>query len=204
MSSPLLPRGRGATQAFTLIELLTVIAIIGILSGIAFGVMSGVRNRAAISKARSELITISAALDSYKRQYGDYPQTDAFTAADAPTSVAASDQPSLLFNALAGKLGPKLDPIAGKPMLELGKFSLLKPGDVPQLDNTSSVTNAIVDPWGRAYLYSYRDDRDGRDTTWKNASFLLLSAGPDGKVNLPDDGLINKDHADNVDNVYPN
>jgi prepilin-type N-terminal cleavage/methylation domain-containing protein len=53
------PPGR---RAFTLIELLTVIAIIAILASIAFGVMSGVKKRAAAQRARADLAVLAQAL----------------------------------------------------------------------------------------------------------------------------------------------
>lgn len=206
MSSPLIRGGRGsASAAFTLIELLTVIAIIGILAAITFGVAGGVRERAAISQARSELATLAAALESYKRQYGDFPQTGVQTGTTPPTTASATNLPGYLFNALAGKLGPKRAPIEGRMLVDLARLSLMDstaPG-MPATAGTTSVDNAFVDPWGRPYIYSYRDNGSSPGG-WVNPSFLLFSAGRDGAFEaIPASGIIDRSSGANVDNVYP-
>src|SRR5205807_1520033 len=67
----------------TLIELMTVMAIITLL--VAFGVaaIQGTKQRAAIARAKSELSLLAQALEDYKRHYGDYPQTGAAGQANA-------------------------------------------------------------------------------------------------------------------------
>jgi prepilin-type N-terminal cleavage/methylation domain-containing protein len=211
MSSPLIRGGRhAASAAFTLIELLTVIAIIGVLAAITFGVAKGVQERAAISQARVELATLSASLEGFKRQYGDYPQTGDLTAAgpdNAPAigAIATTNAESALFNALAGKLGPRLDALSGgKVFLELAKFSL-ETTNLPVLSNSTEVANAFLDPWGRRYLYIYK----GRAApgTWKAASYVLYSTGPDGRpgISISAAGVETiSNAADAADNIYAN
>lgn len=210
MSSPLTHGGRGADKAFTLIELLTVIAIIGILAAITFGIGGAAQQRAAVSKAKTELSTLATALESYKRQYGDYPQTGALTLAEPDTSpaigsIATSHAQSGLFNALAGKFGPKLDPITnGKVFIELAKFTM-ETTNMPVLTNDVDVANAFVDPWGRRYIYVYKDE--GSPSTWKAPSYVLYSAGPDGKRggSIAGNGSESVSNAaEAADNIYAN
>jgi prepilin-type N-terminal cleavage/methylation domain-containing protein len=59
--------------AFTLIELLAVIAIIGVLAGFIIGGLGAVKKRQNISAATAELKYIEDALESYKLKYGSYP-----------------------------------------------------------------------------------------------------------------------------------
>jgi prepilin-type N-terminal cleavage/methylation domain-containing protein len=209
MSFPLIPRGRNALKAFTLIELLTVIAIIGILAAITLSVSKGVRTRALQSRTKAELAVISQALEAYKRQYGDYPQTGAKTAAKPDSLPALGNitdaySQAALFNALMGKLGPKLTPLNGKTFIDLSRFTLERT-ELPDPANTAAVDNGLLDPWGRRYLYVYKNS--GSPADWKSDSYVLFSAGPDGIVKNSDpasNGIVDYADADNLDNIYAN
>lgn len=204
MSSPLIFRARDARRAFTLIELLTVMAIIGILAGITFGVVRGVQERAAISQCRTELAALAQALESYKKQYGDYPQTGASAGNPAATATVTSVE-GYLFNALLGKIGPKLDPIQGKQFTEASKFSL-QTTNSPTPGNSTSVVNAFIDPWGKLYLYYYRKN-DAGVPVWKQSSYILLSAGPEGNLGITVSAagvIAETDNTKAADNLYAN
>jgi general secretion pathway protein G len=58
---------------FTLIELLVVIAIIAILAGLTLSTLGYVNKKGAESRARAEVAALSAAIDSYKLEFGIYP-----------------------------------------------------------------------------------------------------------------------------------
>lgn len=62
-----------ARHGFTLIEVLTVIVIIGILAGVALPVIFGALAKAKEGAVRTEIEGLSQALESYKLKYGDYP-----------------------------------------------------------------------------------------------------------------------------------
>jgi len=62
-----------AFRAFTLIELLVVMAIIAILAGLVLRTAGYVQRKAATSRAEAEIAALSAALESYKADYGTYP-----------------------------------------------------------------------------------------------------------------------------------
>ena len=59
--------------AFTLIELITVIAIICILMGLLFPVIASVRHSGRVSKARTVAATIVNACKNYANDYGNFP-----------------------------------------------------------------------------------------------------------------------------------
>ena len=70
------PSGRAHqfAAAFTLVELLTVVAIIGILAGLSLGAVSGTVRRAKDARCQNNLKQLSTALISYVGSHGQYPQ----------------------------------------------------------------------------------------------------------------------------------
>jgi prepilin-type N-terminal cleavage/methylation domain-containing protein len=206
---------QAGNRAFTLIELLTVIAIIAILAAITFGVVRGVNERAAIGQAKAELASLAQALESYKMQYGDYPRSDGANVANA-TTASTTDGPGVLFNALIGKLGPynvgtsSAATINGRSVVDLSRFSLQSATALPATPSTATlVANAFIDPWGRRYLYYYKT---GTPAQWtKNPGYILLSVGPSvastgvAGITVSVDGTyIVADPANEADNIYAN
>jgi prepilin-type N-terminal cleavage/methylation domain-containing protein len=202
------------SRAFTLIELLTVIAIIAILASITFGVMQGVNERAAINRAKAELASLALSLESYKKQYGDYPRSGAAANVATTETAAATDAPGILFNALTGKLGPynavtnSAASIDGKSFVEISKFSIQDTVALPTVGNTTPMANAFLDPWGRRYLYYYKT---GTPAQWIKPSYILLSVGPSvatsgaPEINVNIDGTYTVETtADAADNIYAN
>ena len=64
---PRRPRG------FTLIELITVVAILGILVTLTVGAVQGIQNYVARSATQEIFVTLDAALQSYYNDWGKYP-----------------------------------------------------------------------------------------------------------------------------------
>jgi prepilin-type N-terminal cleavage/methylation domain-containing protein len=66
---------RSGRRAFTLIEMLVVIAIIGILAGLLLPALSSAKNSAKVSKAKYEMSGIVAAINQYDTTYSRLPIT---------------------------------------------------------------------------------------------------------------------------------
>lgn len=62
-----------SSKGFTLLELLIVVAIIGVISAIAIPNLREALNRARISRAKADLKAISLALEVYRVDYGFVP-----------------------------------------------------------------------------------------------------------------------------------
>ena len=63
-------------RAFTLIELLTVIAVIGVLAALLFPVFGTVKKRSYLNHANAEMAQLETAIDRYKAAYGFYPPSN--------------------------------------------------------------------------------------------------------------------------------
>jgi len=64
---------RPKRHAFTLVEMLTVVIIIGILAGMMLVAFGAARTRARAATIKMEITQLQIALERYKMEYGDYP-----------------------------------------------------------------------------------------------------------------------------------
>ncbi|MEO5958316.1 MAG: prepilin-type N-terminal cleavage/methylation domain-containing protein [Opitutaceae bacterium] len=97
---------RGSVRAaFTLIELLTVIAIIAILAAILIPTASGARTAANKAKTRAQFAQWGAAFEAFKQEYGTYPQFPTAAAQKVVNPTGTSTQVTgnhLFHDVLAG------------------------------------------------------------------------------------------------------
>jgi prepilin-type N-terminal cleavage/methylation domain-containing protein len=188
---------------FTLIELLTVIGVIAILTTLTIGSIRGAKERANIARARADLAALSTALEEFKRLYGDYPQTGEFMQAPATPTGATPALPNgtgpgfnfaqtKLFNCLAGVYGARAfsnsDRINGPNLLppqftdaryingSIDMRTFLVPvSNAPNPPAKPEQNATLLDPWGRRYLYYYKNARTPNQ--WQASSYVLYSAG---------------------------
>ena len=140
---------RQATS-FTLIELLAVIAIIGILSGLVLGGAGAVRQRAARGQAKAEIAAIEAGLARYQMDFGVYPVAAISISGNSyvatPTSYTTAGQ--ALFTNLWG---------ASNYAATTGTKQYLS--TKPAMVYTNTSPNYFSDPWGYAYGYYWSGTR---------------------------------------------
>ena len=65
---------RAKRSGFTLVELLTVIAIIALLSALILGLAGNAQKKAARSKAEAEISQLESFVTDYQMKYGQVPQ----------------------------------------------------------------------------------------------------------------------------------
>jgi len=213
-------------SAFSLIELLTVFGLVALLGGLAIGTVYGARQRANIARACSALATLSAALEEFRRHYGDYPQLGGFPQAAATPSPPGAGPgvgtaQARLYNCLTGVFGPQ--PHSGNAgpggpnFLDGAKIPLdaalsaesSAPRELSDAAPSPREQNAcLLDPWGRRYFYYYKDARvPGR---WQAAGYMLYSTGARlgaGGVEVPPFApttglMLPEASADAADNLY--
>ena len=100
-------RKLGGQKGFTLIELMIVVAIIGILSAIAIPLYANVQGRARLAKAQADVRTLASAVTMYNAHMGALPP-------------ALTDLTNVANNGLGQPAGPfiaavPLPPTGGTP-----------------------------------------------------------------------------------------
>jgi general secretion pathway protein G len=116
---------RRAGAGFTLIELLVVVAIIAILAGLTLSTLGYVNRKGAESRARAEVAALSAAIDSYRLEFGTYPSNQASLYREltgTATGAGAVNTNKVLFEPTPGMV-------------------------------TNMATGPFIDPWGFTYEY---------------------------------------------------
>ncbi len=186
-------------SGFTLLELLVVAAVLAVLAAVTLTAVRGHRQQAALAQARGELAVLAQVLEDYQRLYGDYPRTGAWAQAepiiDPAQPIQGATAQAKLCNALGGLYGPAAlgvnDRRAGRRLLDPVRLTLEIPGALPEISPGAAVpgevANALLDPWGRRYLYFYKAAGQAGATPWKTATYALFSAGPDGRYAVPAD-----------------
>jgi len=128
----IMPRETRRT-AFTLIELLTVMAIITLLIGILTPSLSAARNRATKTAIQAQINAMSVGLESFKSDEDEYPPSNAILMAADPTNPNQ--------DMLDWEVGTPMQPLQGAHLLKdalVGRDSL---GYDPKKTNTNIMYN---------------------------------------------------------------
>jgi general secretion pathway protein G len=170
--------------AFTIVELLVVIALIIVLAGLILSTVGYVQSKGARSRAETEIAAISAALENYKADNGIYPRdttnrtTDNLNAriSGNPTNYQAASL--FLYDSLFGSV------LSGSRMAAPGtkSYFVFKPYMLNPSDQTRNV-QYIRDPFGYSYGYSTAYQRN--PATGYNPTFDLWSTAGNTDNNNP-------------------
>jgi type II secretory pathway pseudopilin PulG len=151
--------------AFTLVEMLTVMAVIIVLTGLVLGVNSGVQFKAAKTRAEGEIASLSAACEAYRAENGGYPRSDVDTdvldpkVAGVPSSYAKASL--VLYSALSGDMD--LNSVPDKDAARYFEFRPEMLGATRvggKIQTVADTVRFIQDPWGSSYGYSTIRARD--------------------------------------------
>jgi prepilin-type N-terminal cleavage/methylation domain-containing protein len=172
---------------FTLVELLTVIAIIAILMGLLFPAIGIAKEQARKAQARTDVVGICAAVKQYYAEYGKYPLDPAVapTTGDALYGDSSATSNHLLFDILRnlnstapGQPNPynprAINFFDGKTASDA---NAPRAGFVPSTSSGSFPAGAFMDPWGSEYRIAVDADYDNQITNLTYVDFITQN-GP--------------------------
>ena len=205
-------RSLETNRGFTLVELLTVIAIIAILMGLLFPAVASVRETAKKNQARNDCVGIVAAVKQYYAEYGKYPpivvESGSGTAGAEEKDLVIGDPACTKAKAVNSALFNTLRAIDREPndkhSLNPRKISFYENKAVADpaapragfLEKGGESTNlgCLFDPWGKQYNIIIDTNYDNvididevyDDTEWKGDGRPRVGVGAFamGKDNL--------------------
>lgn len=187
------------SRGFTLVELLAVVAVIGVLAGLVLGVAKFANQRAGLIRAKAQIAAFEAALEAYKAEVGYYPVSTAIRLSGSGNAELSNSW--FMFRALTQ---PKL--YFKTNNMDVGTGSIVEFGP-NQSQTVTARLPYFQDPWGRPWNY-YRPQPAQQSSlavsnvvgTWpvgpfqassafggqqNPLSFDLFSFGPDGCTYIP-------------------
>ncbi|HEY3899496.1 MAG TPA: prepilin-type N-terminal cleavage/methylation domain-containing protein [Chthoniobacter sp.] len=198
MNSSLRPQPRSASAGFTLVELLTVIAIIAILMGLLFPAINIAREQARKTQAKTDCAQITAAVKAYYSEYGKYPLPTTVTTQGNPqdiifgqsqgSSVGSGFSNQQLFDILRN-----IDSTGATPPGQPNQYNPRaivffdgktatdptnpRGGFVPSNATGSGLQGgAYMDPWGTEYFISVDADYNNQLTNLPYTDFQSTNA----------------------------
>ncbi len=157
------PRTTNNSDSFTLVELLTVMAIIAILAALVLSISGYAQKKGAMARADAEIHALEAACEGYKSDNGIYPRGPGSQTTIGSTNVSGSATDLLdarvsgnpsnyaqasvyLYSQLSGDTN-------GNGIIESSEVSNKRYFEFkPTM--LSGTVSYIADPWGNSYGYS--------------------------------------------------
>ena len=175
---------RRAPYAFTLIEMVTVIAVMIVLAGLVISVAGFVQRKGAVEKATSQIKNLTLHLEAFKVDHGVPPQnidTDTldprlhFSPVGGASGGLYSKAGRFLYSSLSGDFEPA-DAPDGKPEDQSKVYYAFPPNELSVVRDPAGnirAVNHIQDPFGNGYGYStagLKAEQEYRDRLRQNPS----------------------------------
>ena len=181
--------------AFTLLEIITVMAIIAVLASLTFGGMSYYGDKMKYSRTEVLIASIERALEDYKSDNGFYPQNVGATSFTEQVYVALYGDGALTRNAATGVVTITTAP-NGTPNNTTYLATLNPTFKGKQSNVESSSPYCIVDAWGERLRY--RHNKLAAQMANPSNDYDLISLGPNGLGDF--DSTSESDKADDIKN----
>lgn len=163
-------------RAFTLIELLTVIAIIVILAGILIPAVGQVRKKTDIATSKATISQYLAALHAFKSEYGFFPFSQKLDSSGHISMDTASNSEIFYQTLSARSLSDINKSVAEEGNRRRIQFYTFSESEISDgLENDSVPENMIVDRFGNNRIYFVFDH---------NGDGALIVPDPDGSANV--------------------
>ncbi|MFT4901092.1 MAG: prepilin-type N-terminal cleavage/methylation domain-containing protein [Lentimonas sp.] len=164
-------------RAFTLIELLTVIAIIGILAGILIPAVGAVKKKALVATSKAKLSQYLTSIQSFKGEYGYYPFSTRLNSDHELDLSTVANSKTFVETLSARDINNPTQSTAGDGNRRRIQFHNFTEDEITDgRDQSSIVANTVVDSFGN------------------NKIRIVFDHDNDGQVRVPDpDGGLKKD-----------
>ncbi len=194
-------------RAFTLIELLIVVAIIAILAAIAVPNFLEAQTRAKVSRVKNDLRTLDTCLNSYVIDYNSFPACHTFGVAvnPFPTDGGIASPQGYVLERLSTPIAYCTTSTTRDPFTISSRYSdntalgiALGGSDPvsPSTDVVAQINSYIYQAVGEAGRIQTTSDGFGDPWDGKASQFFLHSAGPDGAYHNLGGVLANDDEID--------
>ncbi len=144
-------------SGFSLLELLVVMVIMSILSGLVMGGVMVARRRGGITRTKALITLLDLAISQYENSFGDYPP-----GAGGPESAEG------LYRCLTSRKWTAQQEFSPKELA----------------DTDGNGRQELVDHWGQPLGYHHHRSYSAPP---KETTFRIISKGPDGKEGTRDD-----------------